>query len=95
MGFVSLRSETASSVKAKAREKSGIPKRDPVPEGLPWQKEMAPDVVQLFRFSAIPSIRRIHYDRTYAMEVEGYRPCRTRSIYDAMSPRPGPRYEPG
>ncbi|MEC7302629.1 MAG: MaoC family dehydratase N-terminal domain-containing protein, partial [Pseudomonadota bacterium] len=57
----------------KPGEKSGIPKRDPVPEGLPWQKEMAPDVVQLFRFSAITfNPHRIHYDRTYAMEVEGY-----------------------
>ena len=32
-----------------------------------------PDVVQLFRFSAITfNPHRIHYDRTYAMEVEGY-----------------------
>ena len=53
--------------------KSGIPKRDPVPDGLPWQREINPDIVQLFRYSAITfNPHRIHYDRTYAMEVEGY-----------------------
>ena len=57
----------------KTGEKSGIPKRDPVPTGLPWRREMNPDVVQLFRFSAITfNPHRIHYDRTYATEVEGY-----------------------
>ena len=53
--------------------KSGIPRRDAVPEGLPWQRKMNPDVVQLFRYSAVTfNPHRIHYDRTYAMEVEGY-----------------------
>ncbi len=57
----------------KTGEKSGIPKRDPVPNDLPWRSEMNPDVVQLFRYSAITfNPHRIHYDRTYATEVEGY-----------------------
>ena len=57
----------------KPGEKSGIPKRDPVPDDLPWKREMNPDAVQLFRYSAITfNPHRIHYDRTYAMEVEGY-----------------------
>jgi len=57
----------------KPGEKSGIPKRDPVPDGLPWRREIAPDVVMLFRYSAITfNPHRIHYDREYAMGVEGY-----------------------
>ena len=57
----------------KTGEKSGIPKRDPVPTDLPWRREMNPDVVQLFRYSAITfNPHRIHYDRVYATEVEGY-----------------------
>ncbi|MEL0112033.1 MAG: MaoC family dehydratase N-terminal domain-containing protein [Rickettsiales bacterium] len=57
----------------KPGEKSGIPKRDPVPADLPWSREIAPDIVMLFRYSAITfNPHRIHYDRTYAMEEEGY-----------------------
>jgi len=57
----------------KPGEKSGIPKRDPVPDDLPWTREMTPDVVMLFRYSAITfNPHRIHYDREYAMGVEGY-----------------------
>ena len=53
--------------------KSGIPKRDEVPAGLPWRQTITPDPVSLFRFSAITfNPHRIHYDRPYAMETEGY-----------------------
>jgi 3-methylfumaryl-CoA hydratase len=53
--------------------KSGIPKRDEVPAGLPWRQTVTPDAVMLFRFSALTfNPHRIHYDRPYAMEVEGY-----------------------
>jgi 3-methylfumaryl-CoA hydratase len=53
--------------------KSGIPKRDEVPTGLRWRQTVTPDPVMLFRFSALTfNPHRIHYDRPYAMEVEGY-----------------------
>jgi 3-methylfumaryl-CoA hydratase len=53
--------------------KSGIPRRDEVPADLPWRRIVTPDPVALFRFSAITfNPHRIHYDRTYCMETEGY-----------------------
>ena len=56
-----------------ARAKSGIPKRDEVPANLPWRRTITAGPVALFRFSALTgNPHRIHYDRPYAMEVEGY-----------------------
>lgn len=56
-----------------AGQASGIPKRDEAPAGLPWQRAIVTDAVSLFRFSAVTfNPHRIHYDRGYAMEVEGY-----------------------
>jgi 3-methylfumaryl-CoA hydratase len=38
-----------------------------------WVKDVTPDTVLLFRFSALTfNAHRIHYDRPYAMEEEGY-----------------------
>jgi len=38
-----------------------------------WHRELAPDTVLLFRYSALTfNSHRIHYDRDYAMRVEGY-----------------------
>jgi 3-methylfumaryl-CoA hydratase len=38
-----------------------------------WQREVLPDPVLLFRYSALTlNGHRIHYDRRYATEVEGY-----------------------
>jgi 3-methylfumaryl-CoA hydratase len=38
-----------------------------------WKKSTRPDAVQLFRFSALSfNSHRIHFDREYAREVEGY-----------------------
>jgi 3-methylfumaryl-CoA hydratase len=50
---------------------------DPPPQaaetGAPWQREVVPDDVLLFRFSALTfNGHRIHYDRKYVTEVEGY-----------------------
>jgi len=43
------------------------------PTGAPWQRELTPDAVLLFRYSALTfNGHRIHYDRRHAMEVEGY-----------------------
>jgi 3-methylfumaryl-CoA hydratase len=44
----------------------------PEPEGA-WRSELATDPVLLFRFSALTyNAHRIHYDRPYATQVEGY-----------------------
>ena len=52
---------------------------DPVPppvaaeQGAAWQREIVPDDVLLFRYSALTfNGHRIHYDRRYVTEVEGY-----------------------
>jgi 3-methylfumaryl-CoA hydratase len=43
------------------------------PQGAAWQREVVPDAVLLFRYSALTfNGHRIHYDRKYATEVEGY-----------------------
>ena len=51
----------------------------PVPAALPpppagcWSRTLLPDTRLLFRFSALTfNAHRIHYDRAYAVEVEGY-----------------------
>ncbi|MGL6110616.1 MAG: FAS1-like dehydratase domain-containing protein [Rubrivivax sp.] len=49
----------------------------PAPQGAPdgavWQRELRPDEVLLFRYSALTfNGHRIHYDRPYATQVEGY-----------------------
>ena len=44
----------------------------PMPEGS-WTRTITPDPRLLFRFSAVTfNAHRIHYDRRYAMEEEGY-----------------------
>ena len=52
---------------------------DPVPppvaaeKGAAWLREITPDDVLLFRYSALTfNGHRIHYDRQYVTEVEGY-----------------------
>ncbi|RVU43785.1 FAS1-like dehydratase domain-containing protein [Rubrivivax rivuli] len=43
------------------------------PSGAPWQRSLRPDDVLLFRYSALTfNGHRIHYDRRYVTEVEGY-----------------------
>lgn len=53
----------------------GDPVAVPVPaeKGAAWQREVIPDDVLLFRYSALTfNGHRIHYDRKYVTEVEGY-----------------------
>ena len=41
--------------------------------GAAWQRQLLPDDVLLFRYSALTfNGHRIHYDRRYVTEVEGY-----------------------
>ena len=43
------------------------------PDGAQWIREIVPDDVLLFRYSALTfNGHRIHYDRRYVTEVEGY-----------------------
>ncbi|KWV48507.1 acyl-CoA dehydrogenase [Bradyrhizobium macuxiense] len=45
----------------------------PAPTGAPWQRNVEPDDVLLFRYSALTfNGHRIHYDREYVTKVEGY-----------------------
>jgi 3-methylfumaryl-CoA hydratase len=45
----------------------------PAPAKSDWRREIVPDPVLLFRFSALTfNSHRIHYDRAYATGVEGY-----------------------
>jgi 3-methylfumaryl-CoA hydratase len=65
--------DTVFREEVKPGGKSGIPKRDEVPSNLPWRRTITAGPVALFRFSALTgNPHRIHYDRPYAMEVEGY-----------------------
>lgn len=43
------------------------------PEGAQWRREVVPDAVMLFRYSALTfNGHRIHYDHPYATATEGY-----------------------
>lgn len=47
-------------------------KPETMPEGA-WRRTLMPDAVQLFRYSALTfNGHRIHYDRDYTTQVEGY-----------------------
>jgi len=49
------------------------PTASPAPTARDWVREIHPDPVLLFRYSALTfNGHRIHYDRRYATEVEGY-----------------------
>ena len=53
--------------------KSGIPTTERAPQGMHWTRTIIPDPVTLFRYSALTfNPHRIHYDRPYAMDLEGY-----------------------
>jgi 3-methylfumaryl-CoA hydratase len=49
------------------------PEPQPAPAGSAFSREIVPDPVLLFRYSALTfNGHRIHYDRSYCAEVEGY-----------------------
>ena len=57
----------------KAGERNQAPRREDAPADVPWRRRVEPEPVLLFRFSALTfNSHRIHYDRPWAMEVEGY-----------------------
>lgn len=70
---VTEEADTVFREAVKPGAKSGIPKREEVPEGLPWRRSVAAGPVVLFRFSALTgNPHRIHYDRPYTTGTEGY-----------------------
>ncbi len=59
----------------RAAAQNGDPTAPPVaaPTNAAWQRDIVPDAVLLFRYSALTfNGHRIHYDRQYVTEVEGY-----------------------
>ena len=83
--FVKVQHEIIDSRGTAIREEQDIVYREPPKPGAPmltprpapddhaWSREIRPDPVLLFRYSALTfNGHRIHYDRTYAMEAEGY-----------------------
>jgi 3-methylfumaryl-CoA hydratase len=57
----------------KAGERNQAPRREAAPSDVAWRRRIEPSVVLLFRFSALTfNSHRIHYDRAWAMDVEGY-----------------------
>jgi len=54
------------------RDGAAAPPLEPAPRGA-WRREIAPDDVLLFRYSALTfNGHRIHYDRRYVTTEEGY-----------------------
>ena len=54
-------------------EAAGTAAITPAPASSAWQREIHPDPLLLFRYSAVTfNGHRIHYDHPYATQVEGY-----------------------
>ncbi|WP_323146581.1 FAS1-like dehydratase domain-containing protein [Pseudomonas marginalis] len=83
--FVTLEHQIADSNGVLIREEQDLVYRDHPQPGTPlqateptlrkplWSREITPDPVLLFRYSALTfNGHRIHYDRPYAQAVEGY-----------------------
>lgn len=83
--FVTVAHEISVQAKPVIQEEHDIVYRDALPAGdsspnarlaptdAHWSRQISPDPVQLFRYSALTfNGYRIHYDRGYATDVEGY-----------------------
>jgi 3-methylfumaryl-CoA hydratase len=83
--FVQVRHEIGSAEGIALVEEQDLVYRGPAKPGLPasapkpapaggvWERRIQPDDVLLFRYSALTfNSHRIHYDRRYATETEGY-----------------------
>ncbi len=85
LAFVTVAHEISANGQLAIREEHDIVYRDnpqpgaapavprPAPSDAHWSQTVAPDPVLLFRYSALTfNGHRIHYDRRYVTEVEGY-----------------------
>ena len=83
--FVTVRHEIANSAgfalveehdivyRENPRADAPVPKPTPAPTGETFSREIVPEPVLLFRYSALTfNSHRIHYDRPYVTETEGY-----------------------
>ncbi|EER60285.1 conserved hypothetical protein [Acidovorax delafieldii 2AN] len=83
--FATIRHELSGGAGLAVREEQDIVYREmarpgdpaPAPQAPPaaalWSREIVPDPVLLFRYSALTfNGHRIHYDRSYAVECEAY-----------------------
>ncbi|MDI9332152.1 MAG: MaoC family dehydratase N-terminal domain-containing protein [Alphaproteobacteria bacterium] len=70
---LSLTEEHDIVYRAAARPGDPVPTPTLAESGAPWQRVITPDDVLLFRYSALTfNGHRIHYDRRYVTETEGY-----------------------
>lgn len=70
---VALTEEHDIVYRAAAQPGEPVPPPVPAEKGAAWQRDIVPDAVLLFRYSALTfNGHRIHYDRRYVTEVEGY-----------------------
>ena len=59
--------------RANPRPEDPVPPPQPAAKNATWTETVVPDEVLLFRYSALTfNSHRIHYDRKYVTEVEGY-----------------------
>jgi 3-methylfumaryl-CoA hydratase len=85
LAFVTVRHEIAQEGRIAITEEHDIvyrgmpqpgtaaPAGKPAPASAAWSREITPDPVLLFRYSALTfNGHRIHYDRSYVTGVEGY-----------------------
>ncbi len=85
LAFVTVEHEISAGGQLAIREEHDIVYRDnpqpgaapaapkPAPADAQWSRTITPDPVLLFRYSALTfNGHRIHYDRSYVTEVEGY-----------------------
>ena len=70
---VALTEEHDIVYRAAAQPGDPVPPPQAAPKDAAWSREIVPDDVLLFRYSALTfNGHRIHYDRKYVTEVEGY-----------------------
>lgn len=72
-GVLALTEEQDLVYRAPAQPGDPAPQPQAAPASARWSREVRPDPVLLFRYSALTfNGHRIHYDRPYATEAEGY-----------------------
>ncbi|HSW16402.1 MAG TPA: MaoC family dehydratase N-terminal domain-containing protein [Ramlibacter sp.] len=72
-GVLAVTEEQDIVYRAPAQPGEAAPAPQAAPADAAWTREVTPDPVQLFRYSALTfNGHRIHYDRPYATEAEGY-----------------------
>ena len=70
---LAIEEEMDVAFRAEKTEDEQAPPPVPAPAAAVWQRTITPDPLLLFRYSALTfNGHRIHYDRPYTMEVEGY-----------------------